>query len=89
MATIWKYPIPLQDEFTIQMPDGAQILYVQAQNNMAYMWARVLTEQSVVDRNFRLRGTGHFIDLDCIHIGSFMLYGGDFVFHLFEVLPGG
>lgn len=84
MATIWKFPIRATDEFELVMPAGAEILHVETQREVPYIWARVLPERPSVTRRFKVRGTGHQVDVDCKHVGTFMLAGGDLVFHLFE-----
>lgn len=87
-ATIWKFPIPISDEFSIQMPQGAELLFVDAQFDEGYLWARVVPERRKEERFFALRGTGHPMDMDSKHIGSFIIRNGEFVFHLFEHVPG-
>ena len=86
-AAVWKFPIPVKDEFALEMPRDAELLFVAAQNEQGFLWARVITDDrvSIVERRFRLRGTGHEVDLDSKYVGSFMLRGGAIVFHLFEV----
>ena len=86
-AAVWKFPIPVKDEFALEMPRDAELLFVAAQGEQGFLWARVITDDRVsgVMRHFRLRGTGHEVDLDCAHVGSFMLRGGAIVLHLFEV----
>ena len=86
-ATVWKFPIPIADDFVLKMPRDAEILFVGNQGDQACLWARVVPDRRVEDRRFYLRGTGHPIDLDCKHVGSFMLYAGNLVFHIFEALP--
>jgi len=84
MAAIWKFPIPLEDEFEIEMPRAAELLHVETQNDQGCVWARVVPERAKEMRKFYLRGTGHSVDMDCEHVGSFMLRGGALVFHIFE-----
>lgn len=87
MKTIWKYTIPVQDDFSIRMPSGAEILFVAEQGGHGCIWARVAPDHLLEERKFKLRGAGHPIDGDCQHLGSFMLHGGQVVFHLFEQAP--
>ena len=86
--TIWKYPVPVQDEFTVDMPPGAKVLSVQVQRDEPQMWAMVEEESygGKQRRRFRVIGTGHPISRDEIlsFIGTFQLRGGALVFHLFE-----
>lgn len=81
---IWKYSFEVEDEFTVRMPRGAQILSVQPQYNEVCLWALVNSENELEDRKFFVRGTGHPIDLsDGHYVGTFQLLGGTFVGHLF------
>lgn len=89
MKTIWKYPVPVIDEFTLKMPAGAKLLTVQAQGlNDVCVWALVDDQEPRVSRRFLLRGTGHNCDDPRItkrsHVGTFQVHGGALVFHLFE-----
>lgn len=84
MATIWKFPIPIQDEFTIAMPKGAELLHVEVQHGQPCVWARVDPDLGHEDRALKLRGTGHPVDPECRHVGSFLLHEGALVFHLFD-----
>ena len=87
MSTVWKFAIPILDEFEIAMPRDAEPLFVGTQNDEPQLWARVVPERASEPRKFKLRGTGHPVDMDCEYIGSFMLHGGTLVFHLFHAYP--
>lgn len=83
--TIFKYHVPIEDEFTIKMPAHAQILCVQTQGDQGKIWALVNPEFAQEERNFRLLGTGHpFDDEKLQYVGSFQQRGGALVWHLFE-----
>jgi hypothetical protein len=87
MQTVYKYGIPLEDYFDLELPKNAQILTVQVQYEEPYIWALVNNELSTEKRKFRLAGTGHPIrDKELKYIGSFQLENGRFVGHLFEVV---
>ena len=85
MITVHKYSVPFDDNFSINMPTGAEILTFQLQGGGAYIWCKVDTEATPVARNFRLAGTGHPlpIDKDIKHIGTVQL--NFLVLHLFEI----
>jgi hypothetical protein len=89
MKTIHKYPIKIEDHFTVMMPWHAQILCVQVQRDEPFIWALVDTRNSLVTRHFLLRGTGHDASEvainDAKYVGTFQLHGGDLVFHLFDI----
>ncbi len=84
---IYKYPIPITDSFTIEMPLNAKILSFQMQNECPMLWAAVWENSSLEERKFRLCGTGHYIDMDLVKefIGTVQQYRHNFVWHLFEV----
>jgi hypothetical protein len=89
VTTIWKYPFPTTDEFQLDMPAGAKILTVQAQQGHPCMWALVEPEFVRVVRRFRIFGTGYPVDLAPNrrdYIGSYQLEGGALVSHVFEVM---
>lgn len=87
---IFKYPVPIEDTFTIEMPEVCEILDVQVQHGEPVMWAFVAPYSPIVSRQFRLIGTGHPVDAEeryrLDHVGSFQMVEGSAVFHLFEVL---
>ena len=88
MQNVFKYTIPVEDYFSLDLPEGAKILTVQEQNGGAQVWALVNSDNPTETRNFRLAGTGHPIKespdvLD--YIGTFQLAGGSFIGHVFEI----
>lgn len=72
------------------MPKGAQILSVGTQRNAPVMWALCNTEAEMVGRKIEIFGTGNPVpdNVDAEHnhkfLGSFQLYEGGFVGHVFE-----
>ena len=84
---IYKYPVPVADEFSIQVPEAARLLDVQVQRGSVQLWAMVAPDARMVTRKFALRGTGH--DASGLgfaaHVGTFQLDGGALVFHLFDL----
>lgn len=87
MKTIHKYPVEIKKENIIPMPKGAQVLTVQLQNGLPYVWALVDPKAPQVNRSIEIYGTGHDIpDIETVrlYIGTFQSSGGIFVFHVFE-----
>jgi hypothetical protein len=85
MRTIWKFSIKTMDEQTVQMPEGARVISVGAQNEIPCIWAMVETDNKPVARKFSTYGTGHEIREDFpIYAGTYMLHGGSLVFHVYE-----
>jgi hypothetical protein len=92
MGQIWKYEIPMNslDEFILNIPIAAKILTVQIQNAVPVIWAIVDEPyHDTEERKFKVIGTGHeHEDLfrGMVYIGTFHLYGGKFIGHLFELI---
>ena len=89
MLTVWKYEITADDYITLRLPVGAKILSVQEQHGKPCMWCLVNDKETVHEtRIFRFAGTGHPIkDKHTNYIGTFQLFDGSFIGHIFEVLP--
>ena len=91
MLTIYKYIIPIEDHFTLELPKDAKILTVQTQRGTPQLWAMVDSETEKEKRYFRLAGTGHplsLVNAHFIYIGTFQMGNGVLVFHLFEIKGG-
>lgn len=86
MLTVWKFPVRVADEFSIDMPTGAKLLTVQTQGGEPCLWALVEDADPKVARKLAIRGTGHNADsLDgAAYVGTFQVMGGALVFHLFD-----
>ena len=83
MSVIYKFPLRVTDEQTINMPTGAKILSVQFQNDQLCVWARIDNEYFKSKRTFLIVGTGHrFPDDGRQYIGT--VQQGPFVWHVFE-----
>ncbi len=94
MTEVWKFPIDVTDVWTPMMPPGAKPLHVATQGEVPTLWALVTpcdpTEFEMV--RFRIVGTGHELELSHgvpsffdvgEHVGTFLLFGGGFVGHVF------
>lgn len=87
MLTVFKYPVLMCNESTIDMPEGAKLLSFQSQYGEPVLWALVDPTKPNRARHFRLAGTGHPIDeLRTLHyVGTAQFSDGALVFHLFEL----
>ena len=88
MLRIFKYEIPIDDDFEIEMHQDAKILSVQMQKEKSCIWAIVDLYNSKSIRKFRMAGTGHPIDHtleELEFIGTFQIPEDSQTFHLFEV----
>jgi hypothetical protein len=45
MNKIYKYPIPIKEKYTIELPKGSQILRVDDVDGLFFLWAIVNTEE--------------------------------------------
>jgi len=92
MLTIYKWAIPIEDHFILELPKIAKILTVQTQKGTPQLWAIVDSEMKKETRYFRLSGTGHPLGEDYLriinYIGTFQMENGALVFHLFEIKEG-
>jgi len=92
MLTIFKYPVPIEDHFILELPKNAKILAVQIQRGAPQLWAMVDSETEKEARHFRLSETGHPLGEDYLriinYIGTFQMENGALVFHLFEIKKG-
>ena len=82
---VYKYPVPLLDEFEVLMPTEAEVLCFQVQREEPFVWVKHTANATVLaPRKFRLAGTGHRIEGPWLYIGTVQIHGGELVFHLFE-----
>lgn len=87
MKKIYKYDIPILDDFYLDLPIQAKILSFQIQDETPVIWALVDPTNDPETRRFSVWGTGEVIDLknSDIYIGTAQKKHG-FVWHLFEVM---
>lgn len=87
---VWKYELAnVVNE--IGMPRYSRVLHVAEQQGAIYLWALVHKSAAAeLDmRKFYVVGTGHDMPPDVfppVHLGSLLVQGGNFVFHVFESL---
>lgn len=85
MTRIFKYPLRITDIQTVPMPEGAETLSVQMQNEFPCIWARVDDSHASVERTVVIVGTGHPCpgDDDAHYVGTVQQFGGSLVWHVF------
>jgi hypothetical protein len=82
---IWKFQLQTTHSQVLEIPSGSEILTVQVQNGKPCIWALVDDIYSPTKRIIEVFGTGHTIeDGTRKYIGTYQLYSGDLVFHVFE-----
>lgn len=82
--TIYKYEVPLQDDFSLELPGGGErFLSFQVQGEKLVLWALVDLEKETRWRDFKIKGTGQ----DCDDLWQFEPLGtvqqGALAWHLF------
>lgn len=84
MKRIYKYEV----KGTLYCPSGAEVLCANVQNNRAYIWAIVDTNNAPETRTFNMFATGEKLpdDVELIYIDTVMFQKGLWVFHVFEVV---
>lgn len=86
---IFKYQMPVLEEFTMTLPRDAEVLRVQDQGGMFWMWALVRTDVPDEPRYFRAFKTGGAIPegLDLKYIGMCAVFVQmELGLYIFEVL---
>lgn len=87
---VYKYIVNMQrDTSTIHLPAGARILSFKYQHGALCFWALVNPQTYTEERQFRVVGTGHSIDIpsEKLHfIGTAQMLNGDLIWHLFEIM---
>lgn len=83
--TIHKFILQNQHEQIVAMPVGARIISVAKQRELICVWAEVDKDEK---RNkavtFFIVGTGYeFPPAGAQFVGTVLLYGGDFVWHVY------
>ncbi len=92
MITIHKYPLAIEDTQTVELPEGAEILRVEAlskdtfpvsvYNAKLFLWAKVDPEARMVSRTVFIFGTGHeIIPSAARYLGT--IFTSPLVFHVF------
>ena len=88
MKTIWKYAIPMMNNFNLPLPVGAEILTVHPQKDIPTIWVLfdMGKECETEVRKFFIRGTGHYFEAtNYKYIGTFFQSNESLVWHLFEI----
>lgn len=88
--TVWKFELSISDYYDILIPRGAKILTVQMQDHAICAWALVDQNAPMVNRKFRIAGTGHQLVIEGTavemqYVGSVQQLGGALVWHVFDM----
>lgn len=88
---VYKFPVQITDEFSVELPTGFRFLSVHTQRGAPFMWCLVDDQARRVSHRFRVVGAGH----PCDHLigdggfrwsfcGTFLVENDSLVFHLFR-----
>jgi hypothetical protein len=84
MHEIWKYNLPIEYEFEIEMPDPIFPLTIQRQGMGFFLWAIVNPDAPKLKKKFFCVGMGHPFEIkNKTYIGT--VQGNSFVWHYFMV----
>ena len=87
---IFKYQMPVLERFTMKLPAGAQIIRMQDQDGMFWLWAVVDTEATIEERHFMAFKTGAAMprDVNLHYVGFCAVFVQmELGLYIFEVLP--
>lgn len=83
MKTIHKYV--LSDAVnSVSTYEGARFLHADNQREQITVWAEVHTLARECMRTLHVVGTGGEVPIGARYVGSALMVGGDFVFHVYE-----
>jgi hypothetical protein len=68
MKTIYKYPIPFKDKFSIDLPKHALIIRVDTVDGNSFLWAIHDTDNELMTRHFECYKTGQEIITPLAHL---------------------
>lgn len=57
-ASIFKYPVPNLEEFSVTMPEGAEVLRIDHIEGFTWLWALVDLDEQPVEHRFKAFKTG-------------------------------
>lgn len=83
-STVWKFPLMLAVEQTINVPAGADWLTVQMQDDRPVVWAHVNPAAAQLPRRILMVGTGHALLGKGVYLGTAQMVYGGYVWHFFE-----
>jgi hypothetical protein len=83
MRTVYKYELPTDPRFQIELPKGSSFLHVATQNGKPCMWIEVETNNALSPETFEIIGTGHEItEPELGWLGTWQ--DGPYVWHLYH-----
>lgn len=88
MRTVWKHTLGPGPITTIDVTCGARIVHVDVQLDLPRVWVDLDPEAHAQQQRVWIVGTGGAVPEGAEHVGSFLVDGGMFVFHVYaETTP--
>ena len=86
MRTVHKFDISPGGGgwFELDLPASAKPVLVAEQMGASRIWFDLETEAEKIKRRFRIVGTGQEIPRGVVHVGSFQMNRGMYVYHVYE-----
>ncbi len=85
--TQYNYGLGPKPQQEITLPEGARILHFGNQHEFLTIWAEVDLDALPVKRHFQIVATGgNFPEPEYHYIGTALMAGGNYVWHLYEEL---
>lgn len=87
---IFKYQMPVLERFTMSLPEGAEIIRMEDQGGMFWLWAVVDTAAPLIERHFHAYKTGAAMDAtaNLKYVGFCAVFvQQELGLYIFEVMP--
>lgn len=85
MKTVYKYNLNY-GVTQLALPEDATPLHVAVQGRETPLWVLLDPKAPTVPRSFGICPTGGEVPDNALHISTFLIEGGRFVFHAFELV---
>jgi hypothetical protein len=85
--SIWKFPLEIKGTVKVEMPEGAEILSLQMQEDVPTIWALVDPKARRENREFEIHGTGFPVYPDVMIEKVFLATvqtSNGYVYHVFQ-----
>lgn len=85
MNIIEKYPLPIKDHISLDLPANPEILSIQFQNDVLTLWALVDTDAPLEPLNLAIVTTGlPFPKSSWIHLATVLSPAQQIAYHIFD-----
>lgn len=87
--TIWKYQIPVLEDFTVKLPRGAEIIRFANENGMLWIWAIVEPDNPIEEKRLlAFKAGAEMPSVGLRYLGCAAIYvQAELMLYYFEPLP--